>query len=177
MKESHVHCNCYYQGENRGGDYLHYTTHYEETDQIEEIMMLDMLRGTGVIVPSEYIRLENSILAIRDTFMQNLTPSYYRITIRYTCRDSQRITHISYLQVCSSEKEFVEDPVIVGNDTLDYYYDSSRPFDTPMEDEKWYGYQYLKLLRYRVGEPGIWNFNLSRWLADLEVVYQLTKGM
>ena len=61
--------------------------------------------------------------------------------------------------------------------SLDYYYDPTWPFESPMEDDKWYGYQYLKLLRGRVGDPGIWNFNLSRWLADLEVSYQLTEGM
>ena len=59
---------------------------------------------------------------------------------------------------------------------LDYYYDSSYPIKTE-DKEKLYAYHYLKHLRYRVGEPGIWNFNLSRWLADLDVSFQLMGGM
>ncbi|MBO5098433.1 MAG: DUF4173 domain-containing protein [Agathobacter sp.] len=59
---------------------------------------------------------------------------------------------------------------------LDYYYDSSYPIQTE-DKEKLYAYSYLSRLRERVGEPGIWNFNLSRWLADLDVSFKLTEGM
>lgn len=58
---------------------------------------------------------------------------------------------------------------------LDYYYDSSYPIKAEGEIE--YGYRYLKRLRTRVGDIGLWNFNLSRWLADLDVTFQLTEGM
>ena len=60
--------------------------------------------------------------------------------------------------------------------SLDYYYDSSYPIKTE-DKKKLYAYSYLDRLHERVGDPGLWNFNLSRWLADLDVCFQLTEGM
>lgn len=59
---------------------------------------------------------------------------------------------------------------------LDYYYDSSYPIHTD-DKQKLYAYSYLDRLHERVGDLSLWKFNLSRWMADLDVSFKLTEGM
>ena len=58
---------------------------------------------------------------------------------------------------------------------LEYYYQEFDIDDLHTKD--YYAYRYLNHLRYRVGEVGVWNFNLSRFLAETEVTMGITKGM
>lgn len=46
-----------------------------------------------------------------------------------------------------------------------------------VDDEVWCAYRYPQRLRANCRDIGIRNFNVSRFLADFEVLYQSTKGM
>lgn len=59
---------------------------------------------------------------------------------------------------------------------LDYYYTSEEE-RRPDEKAGKYGYLYLRKLNQRVGDIGIRNFNVSRFIADFLVTAEVTEGM
>ncbi|MBP3568020.1 MAG: serine/threonine protein kinase [Lachnospiraceae bacterium] len=117
-----LYVNDYHLGKNEGQAFLVYSSMFEQIENVNWICLTDLLSGEQRYLSKEEYGFENSILYLKDDFMQKLRSTYYKIHIEYTMGE-ESVSMGTYIRVYAAEEPFSEGQYALQGNYLDYYYE------------------------------------------------------